>query len=190
MMVGEKEILYMVVIAAVLFTILGWYLRKKEKKEFLARQSANQQKEAVSERSVTPSFISTQPEIRRLQLQAYERCIILCERLGFPALLGKNNYREMTAGQLKNVLTQDIKNEFEYNLSQQLYVSPAAWDALARFKEQQVFILNQITGLLPEQAAGQDLAGKIMELLTLDENASLQPIVASLLRKEARLLMQ
>jgi hypothetical protein len=33
------------------------------------------------------------------------------------------------------------------------------------------------------------MAVKIMELLSMDENASLQPIIATLLRNEARQLM-
>jgi hypothetical protein len=38
-------------------------------------------------------------------------------------------------------------------------------------------------------ANGNEMAVKIMELLSMDENASLQPIIATLLRNEARQLM-
>ncbi|MBU6158859.1 MAG: hypothetical protein KGP35_07505 [Bacteroidetes bacterium] len=190
MMVGETEIIYMVIAAAVVFTILGWYLRKREKKAFLMQQAALANRISSVSNTNVSGFISTNPEMRRLQLQAYERCIILCERMGFTALLEKTDARDLTAFQLKASLIQQIKTEFEYNLSQQLYLSPAAWDALLNFKEQQIFILTQIGSLVNENAAAQELVAKIMEFMKQDDNASLQPIVAELLRKEARLLIQ
>lgn len=190
MMIGETEIIYMAIAAAVIFTILGWYLKKREKKAFLTQQAALPAQTSSVTNTNFSGFISSKPEMRRLQLQAYERCIILCERLGFAALLDKSDGRDITAGQFKASLIQQIKSEFEYNLSQQLYLSAAAWDALLNFKEQQIFILNQIENFLPATASGQDLANNLIELLKQDENASLQPVVADLLRREARLLIQ
>jgi hypothetical protein len=185
----EDLYIYLAIGAGVIFFLVGWYLRVQGRKELLAEKQM-QEAAAAAAPLPPPSFVSHNPEMRRLQLQAYERCIILCERLAFTALLERSGYQGMTANQLKITLIQNIKNEFEYNISQQLYVSPAAWDALTNLKEQQIFIINQISTLLPEHASGQEMAGKIMELLTHDENASLQPIVATLLRKEARLLIQ
>ena len=184
----EDLYIYLAIGAAVVFFFLGWYLKVKGKKELLAEQQMLQAAAAAAPTQAT--FASNNPEIRRLQLQAYERCIILCERLAFSSLLERSDYTALTAGQLKNALIQMIKSEYDYNISQQLYVSPAAWDALMNLKEQQIFIINQISTLLSEKASGRELASKMMELLTHDENASLQPIVASLLRKEARQLMQ
>ena len=185
----ENLYIYLAIGAAVIFFFVGWYLRVQGRKELMAEK---QMLDAVAAAAPPPppTFVSHNPEMRRLQLQAYERCIILCERLAFNSLLERSGYQELTANQLKNLLIQSIKNEFEYNISQQLYVSPAAWDALTNLKEQQIFIINQISTLLPENAKGQLMAEKIIELLTHDENASLQPIVANLLRKEARLLIQ
>jgi hypothetical protein len=181
--------IYLAIGAGVVFFFIGWYLRVQGRKELLAEKQLQEAAVAAAP-PPPPSFVSHNPEMRRLQLQAYERCIILCERLAFTSLLERSGYQTMTANQLKTVLIQNIKNEFDYNISQQLYVSPAAWDALTNLKEQQIFIINQIGTLLPENAGGQAMAEKIMELLTHDENVSLQPIVATLLRKEARLLMQ
>ena len=183
---NDNLYIYLAVAAAVIFFFVGWYLKVKGKKELM--EERQMQEAALPPQQ--PSFVSQNPEMRRLQLQAYERCIILCERLAFNALLERSRYKELTALQLKDLLTQTIRNEFEYNISQQLYVSPAAWDALVNLKEQQIFILNQIGNMLPQDAGGQTMAANIMELLSHDENASLQPIVAAHLRKEARLLLQ
>lgn len=176
----------MAVGAAVVFFFVGWYLRilgRKELKEDL-------RKEVPAASPVSPAFGSSNPEMRRLQLQAYERLIILCERLALPSLLGRFPVAEMSAAELKASLVQTIKTEFEYNLSQQLYVSPAAWDGIKNLKEQQIFILNQLGAMLPPGAGGSVFAKQVAELLMHDENATLQPIIAALLTKEARQLMQ
>jgi hypothetical protein len=181
-------LIYLAVGTLIFAFLLGWYMKVQGRKELEAEQKAVQ-KEAATIAAQPKPFGSNNPEIRRLQLQAYERCIILTERMAFSSLLDRSTYRSSSATQLKNELTQLIKQEFDYNLSQQLYVSPAAWDGLSKLKEQQIFIIHQIGHMLPENASGQDMAAKIMELLSHDENASLQPIVVNLLRSEARQLM-
>lgn len=184
----NTTLIYLIIGTLVFAFLLGWYMKVQGRKELEAEQKAAQAEAAAINAQPKP-FGSTNSEIRRLQLQAYERCIILCERMAFASLLDRSNYRSSSAIQLKNELAQLIKQEYEYNLSQQLYVSPTAWDGLNKLKEQQIFIIHQIGNMLPENASGQDMAAKIMELLSHDENASLQPIVANLLRSEARQLM-
>ena len=181
-------LIYLVAGTVVVAFLLGWYLRVQGRKELQAAQRKAQQQEAVIAAQPKP-FGRSNPEIRRLQLQAYERCIILCERMSFSSLLDRSDYKNLNAVDLKNTLIQNVKTEFDYNLSQQLYLSPTAWDGLTKLKEQQIFIINQIAAFLPANASGNDMAVKIMELLSLDENASIQPIIADLLRKEARQLM-
>lgn len=171
--------------AAVVFFFVGWYLR------IIGRREMQQDRKIEAQTAPsTPAFGSSNPEVRRLQLQAYERLIILCERLALPSLLGRFPSQDMTAADLKGALIQTIKTEVEYNVSQQLYVSPAAWDAIKNLKEQQIFILNQLGSMLPADAPGTELSKKVAELMAHDENATLQPIVAALLNKEARQLMQ
>ncbi len=125
----------------------------------------------------------------RLQLQAYERLSILCERIGLTNLIGKFPVNEMSAAQLQYEMVQMIKTEFEYNVSQQLYVSPAAWDGIKNFKDQNIYIINQLHAMLPPNANGMDLSKKVVELLSQEENVSLQNIVATLINNEAKQLM-
>ncbi len=126
----------------------------------------------------------------RLQLQAYERLIILTERLGLQNLLSRFDVNSATSAQMQQLLIQTIRSEFEYNVSQQLYVSTQAWEAVSNLKEQNIFIINQLATMVKPDSPALELGQKIAELLAADENASLQPIVASLLRKEAKELMQ
>ena len=179
--------IYLFTGGALAFIILAIYLRNKGKKELLEEQQYYQQEQIVQQ-TVSPAK-SSNPEMIRLQLQAYERLTILCERMGLTNLLGRFSINELTAVQLQSSIIQTIKQEFEYNVSQQLYVSAAAWDGIKNLKDQNIFIINQLAAMLPANAYGMDLSKKIVELLSQDENASLQPIVAALINKEAKLLM-
>jgi hypothetical protein len=178
-------LLYIVAGGAIIFFFIGWYLRNINKRE-LEAEALSVKAEAAN----SPVIPTVSPEIRRLQLQAYERMIILCDRISLTGMLGRMAPHGLSAATYQAQLVQNIKQEFEYNVSQQLYVSEASWDAIKNLKEQNIYIINQIAALLPADATGLDLGKKIAELLSLDENASLQQIVSNLLNKEARQLMK
>lgn len=183
--------------AAVVFIALAFYLRAKGKKELLEerRQAALQEAAQKKQAATTPppqqlrTTTSANPEMLRLQLQAYERMTILCERIGLTNLLGRLPVNQLSAAELQNLMIQSIKTEFEYNVSQQLYVSTAAWDGIKNLKEQNIFIINELSSGLPAGATGADLSKKIVELLSHDDHVSLQNIVATLINNEAKQLM-
>lgn len=175
--------LYLMVGAAVVFFFLGWYLRIIGRKELSEAQNASPSNTQVTTEK------SMDPEVRRLKLQAYERLMILCERIGLENLLSRFQLQALTVAQLEKLLTQAIRSEYEYNISQQIYVSPAAWDGISKLKEQQIFIIHQLASMDAPEAPAQQLAQKIIALLAEDENATLQPTVAQLLRQEAAKLM-
>jgi hypothetical protein len=183
--------------AAIVFIALGYYLRVKGKKELLEEQrraaleeqALKQQQAAAPQQQQQRRAPTVNPEMLRLQLQAYERMTILCERIGLTNLLGRLPVNQLSAVELQNLMLQSIKTEFEYNISQQLYVSAAAWDGIKNLKEQNMFIINELASTLPQGATGNDLSKKIVELLSHDEHVSLQNIVATLINNEAKQLM-
>ena len=128
------------------FGLLAWYLRNKNKKE-LMEEAMRQQQAGIVQKNVVR--LSQNPEMLRLQLQAYERLIILCDRLDLTNLIGRFKVNQLSATQLQSQLIQTIKTEFEYNVSQQMYVSATAWDAVKNLKEQNIFIINQLAAMLP-----------------------------------------
>ena len=130
------------------------------------------------------------PETLRLKLQAYERITILTERLGLVNLITRFNHEGYTAKQLQAAMTDAIKTEYEYNISQQIYVTPQIWDAVNNLKEQNIYIVNQIAAALPANAPAIDLSKAIMQYLDSDTNASLHSIVLQAISFEAKQLMQ
>ncbi|MEO5999229.1 MAG: hypothetical protein ABIN89_20785 [Chitinophagaceae bacterium] len=124
-----------------------------------------------------------------LQLQAYERLVILADRISLPNLVSRVNQTGLTAKEMQMLLTQTIKQEFEHNISQQIYVSSGAWEAINNLKEQNILVINQVSSFLPENASGIELNKGLMQLLMENPKASLHTIVSEALSHEAKKLM-
>ena len=137
-------------------------------------------------KSSKPPDQSTRP----LQLQAYERLVVLAERVSLPNLISRSNQPGMSSAEMQLLLLESIKQEFEYNSSQQIYVSPLAWQALKNLKEQNMLIINQVAHTLPADAKGIDLNKRILELIMAQDKNALHNIVLDALNFEARKLMK
>src|SRR5882762_9381354 len=94
---------------------------------------------------------------RQLQLQAYERLLLLTDRIALPNLIQRLNTQGLSAREMQSLLTQSIRQEFEHNITQQIYVTAEAWDAVRNLKEQNLLIVNQVSSFLPPEASGVDL---------------------------------
>ena len=90
---------------------------------------------------------------------------------------------------MQALLTQAIRQEFEHNITQQIYVSAEAWDAVRNYKEQNLLIVNQVSSFLPPEASGVDLNKHLLDLLVQNPKASLQNVVSEVLSFEAKKLM-
>lgn len=128
--------------------------------------------------------------IRPLQLQAYERLVVLTERISLPNLISRTNQPGLSVREMQLLLLENIKQECEYNNSQQIYVSPVAWQALHNLKEQNMLIINQVAQTLPADAKGIDLSKKIMEVIIAQDKNALHNIVLDALNYEARKMMK
>lgn len=125
-----------------------------------------------------------------LKLQAYERLVLLTERLALPNLVSRLNQPGISAYEMKLILVENIKAEFEYNSTQQLYVTPVCWDAVRNLKEQNIMIINQVAGMLPAEASASDLNKKLLELVMAQPGSPMHEMVLDALNFEAKKLMR
>lgn len=98
-----------------------------------------------------------------LRFQAYERLCLFLERISPPQLIPRINNPAHTVLTLQQVLITEIRNEFAYNLSQQVYVSNEAWTLIQKAVEEMMFLINNSTVGLDEDAPGIDLAKRLLE---------------------------
>ncbi len=130
-----------------------WYLLKndqdKRRQEIILQNS----------RTVTP-----------IKLQAYERIVLFLERISLESMLIRINSPGMSASQLHSSLLSTIRSEFEHNLSQQIYMSPQAWEVVKNARSNMIKIINTEIEKMPEKATGMEFSKKLLEtVMELDK---------------------
>jgi len=80
-----------------------------------------------------------------LRLQAYERLVLLMERISPQLLIPRVFKKDLTPEKFHYLLIQNIKQEYEHNLSQQIYVSDDVWNAVRDAKENIIRLINTIS---------------------------------------------
>ncbi len=71
-----------------------------------------------------------------LRITAYERITIMLERLSPQALVMRLSPTATSAGHLQMELMRAIREEFEHNVSLQMYVSQECWQRVERAREE------------------------------------------------------
>lgn len=121
-----------------------------------------------------------------VRMQAYERLVLLLERIEPAGLLVRTNLPGMNASQLQSALIQAVRSEFEHNLSQQLYVSSKAWEMVRNAREEAIKRINTAAMKLPPDATSADLASLIL-INDIDAEQSVVKGALDVLKAEARL---
>jgi hypothetical protein len=96
-----------------------------------------------------------------IRLQAAERLCLLLERITPNNLVRRSNPGQITAAELHPMLLSEVREEFNHNLSQQVYFSEETWEAVRRAVEDVITLLNQSRQTLEADASGMDLARAI-----------------------------
>ena len=140
-------------------------------------------KKEIRERTVVS------PETVKLRLQAYERLTLLAERISLQNLLSRIPNAGLSLRQMQSSLIGAIRQEYDYNISQQVYVSPEVWRAVNNLKEQNIYVVNELASTMPFQASAMDLNKQIIDFLIHNPKASLHNIVLEALNFEAKKIM-
>ena len=91
---------------------------------------------------------------------------------------------------MQQLLTETIKQEYDHNLSQQIYVSADAWEAIRNLKDQNIHLINQVASVLPAEANGMDLSKKILDFVLNQPQGSMHTLVQEVVSGEAKKLMK
>jgi hypothetical protein len=76
------------------------------------------------------------------KMQAYERLTLFCERISPYQMRMRLQIPEMTGKQMAASMTLAIMQEYEHNVSQQLYVSPTLWKIILAAKDQSIQLIS------------------------------------------------
>ncbi len=120
-----------------------------------------------------------------IQMQAYERLILLLERIHPERLVFRASKPGMSARMLQSDIKKVIRDEFDHNLTQQLYISTEAWEAVKAAKEEVLNILNVAAEQVHRDADGMEFSRAILEV-TANLNKLPNEVAVNILKAEFR----
>ena len=120
-----------------------------------------------------------------LRMQAYERLTIFLERTDPVRLLSMIDKKEKNIEKIELNILQIILSEFEYNISQQVYISDILWDLIIASKNKNISLISSVKKSLDKGASGKDFFNALRLVL---ENKETTPskIALNYLKKEVR----
>lgn len=145
---------------------------------------------------VVRSFIQREVQLKTLEvrgraieavlpsrLQAYERMTLFLERISPQNLLIRLNVGGMPAREFHQLLLSEIRNEYNHNASQQVYMSEEVWNLIKNAKEDLIVSINDAASEMSMESTSLDLSKKIFEKSV---NKPVDPIAHALseLKKE------
>lgn len=116
-----------------------------------------------------------QKETFPLRLQAYERMALFLERISPSKLLTRVNPTSSNKEDYQNLLIATIEQEFEHNLSQQIYVSDQCWSITQAAKNATIQMIRKAT--IQNET---DTANKLREVVLTDLMDKASPSSAAL----------
>ena len=169
-------ILILAVLATIALTGYIYYLLTKhyfdnQQKTQMLQMRIDEHREAV--KLVTP-----------IRLQAYERMALYLERISPDSLVLRCYQPGMSTQLLQGVMTKTIRDEWEHNLSQQVYISSEAWTRIRQAKDEMIGIINSAAITIPENADPTRLASAVFA--TTEENQRPTASALEFLKQEMR----
>lgn len=100
-----------------------------------------------------------------VRLQAYERMCLFLERISPNNLILRLNNDMFSATELHQVILSEIREEYNHNVSQQVYMSDEAWNQVKSSMEEIISIINNAAGQVHTEGRSMDLAKAIFEII-------------------------
>lgn len=108
-----------------------------------------------------------------VKLQAYERMAMFCERISLDNLSYRLSSQNSDAKSMGNAMMIAIQQEYEHNMSQQVYVSEKLWQIITLAKDQ---TQNIISTALNDASVGSSPAALVQKTMDLQKQMGGDPI--------------
>jgi hypothetical protein len=99
------------------------------------------------------------------RVDAYQRAVLLMERIHPNSLIMRNFNPGLPAGAFQAKLLDQIREEFDHNVAQQIFISPGAWEMVKTSKEETLKIINIAGRQMEPTAMAGDLSTRIFEII-------------------------
>lgn len=123
-----------------------------------------------------------------LRLQACERLILLCERISIPNLISRLRTEGASVNDLRLAMLIAIQQEFEHNITQQLYVSENLWNIIILSRNNTADIVNMVAQKLDAQADSSLLINDLFQFLGEQSSDSITKAQAAIRQEVAGMM--
>jgi hypothetical protein len=121
-----------------------------------------------------------------MRLQAYERLILFLERISPDSLVLRIHQQNFNNQDFHILLLAAVREEFEHNLSQQLYVENDTWETVKAAKESVVMHINESAAKSNVENPSIELARLIVENYATEGKTNLISAAINMLKNEAK----
>ena len=140
-----------------------------------------------SQRSVISNDNSSHNQIE-IRLRAYERLILFLERMEPVSMINRLELHNQSIDFIISSLIKNIVVEYEYNMSQQIYVSDNLWKSIELIKNKIINNISSTSKLLSSDSSVDDLVRALLEdskkhILIIDQ-------IKKTLKEEVKLISQ
>ena len=125
---------------------------------YLIRQFLSSQARQVQGQAGKELALESRKHVLPLRLQAHERLTLFLERIMPGPLVLRVHRSGMSAGSLHRELVATVREEYDHNVTQQIYVSDRAWAQVRAAKEETIRLIN----LAYEQSGGEQASSTAM----------------------------
>lgn len=99
------------------------------------------------------------------RVEAYQRAILLMERIHPNSLVMRLQNPGLPAKALQVDFLKAIREEYDHNVAQQMFISPQGWQMVKNSKEETIKIINIAGNQMQATSTGLDLSAKIFEIV-------------------------
>jgi hypothetical protein len=130
--------------------VVAYYMVRNDIADFLRSRRAN---------LAPPPAVDT---LLHMRLQAHERMIIYVDRINPANLLLRLHQQGLEVGALQMLAINEVKTEFQHNITQQLYLDAVTWEVLRKLKDDTIAMINNATTGLSLDSPASDLSKKVL----------------------------
>ncbi|MGB0403868.1 MAG: hypothetical protein ACPGEG_07195 [Salibacteraceae bacterium] len=119
------------------------------------------------------------------KIAAYERLVLLLERIHPAEMVLRIHQKGMTSQKFHAELSKNVRDEYQHNLTQQIYISTKAWGYIKNSKEETLKLINMAGSRTSPEASAVDLSNMIFQLMSKMEHQSVD-VAKDFLKQELR----
>jgi hypothetical protein len=98
-----------------------------------------------------------------IRLQAYERVVLFLERISPNNLVARLNLVKMPATEFQQMMLKEIRDEYNHNVSQQVYMSEESWELVKNAKEDLIISINSAAEKMKTDSTSLDFAKQLFQ---------------------------